>query len=139
MSFLTRSFLFALVGSAVTLGSAGTTHLKSHHKGLPKLSPDLSERSTTALKSHHKGLPLINPDFNERSTIAARADANATSLLDVFQVYDPVTVPANGSYGACNGETILLMDRKFGYSYGEPYVGKGSLILCSSKVSDSCH
>ena len=46
--------------------------------------------------------------------------ATASDVLDVFQVYRPVSLVAGSS---CN-EEILLLDHVFGYSYGQPFVGK---------------
>ncbi|KKK24757.1 hypothetical protein AOCH_002220 [Aspergillus ochraceoroseus] len=43
------------------------------------------------------------------------------AALDVFQVYQPVSVPGSEP-SSCNGD-ILLLDHVFGYSYGHPYVG----------------
>ncbi|OJJ36754.1 hypothetical protein ASPWEDRAFT_26209 [Aspergillus wentii DTO 134E9] len=47
--------------------------------------------------------------------------SNANSLVDVFQVYQPIPNKANGSIG-CNRD-VLLMDHVFGYSYGKPFIG----------------
>lgn len=49
----------------------------------------------------------------------------ARALLEVFEVYQPVST-GHGSVG-CN-EEILLMDHVFGYSYGEPYVGRTEAV-----------
>ena len=49
----------------------------------------------------------------------------ARALLEDFEVYQPVPI-SHGKAG-CN-EEVLLMDYVFGYSYGEPYVGKGGAV-----------
>lgn len=50
------------------------------------------------------------------------AISSSTGVLDVFQVYQPVTFAPKSDNG-CNLE-MLLMDHVFGESYGEPFVGK---------------
>ncbi|KAJ5364426.1 uncharacterized protein N7496_010139 [Penicillium cataractarum] len=47
--------------------------------------------------------------------------ASSTGLLDVFEVYQPVTFAPKSDNG-CNTE-MLLMDHVFGESYGVPFVG----------------
>lgn len=97
--------------------------------------------SAKQLQSHHKSRPNVHFHVDDTPSLAARATANTTAVLDVFQVYDPVVLPASTSYGACADETILLMDHKFGYSYGEPYVGKSEMLchLCAVALQRRGH
>lgn len=53
---------------------------------------------------------------------ASASTSNTTGALEVFQVYQPVSL-SGGADSACNDE-ILLMDHVFAYSYGEPFVGQ---------------
>jgi hypothetical protein len=53
---------------------------------------------------------------------ASASTSNATGALEVFQVYQPLSL-SGGADSACNDE-ILLMDHVFAYSYGEPFVGQ---------------
>lgn len=46
----------------------------------------------------------------------------SSALLEVFQVYHPVSVKAHNE-PLCN-ENILLMSHVFGFSYGHPFVGE---------------
>ncbi|KAJ5678619.1 hypothetical protein N7462_006863 [Penicillium macrosclerotiorum] len=54
----------------------------------------------------------------ERSSTQA---SDSTSLLNVFQVYQPVSFATHGENG-CDLD-MLLMDHVFGASYGKPFVG----------------
>ncbi|KAJ5157535.1 uncharacterized protein N7482_008635 [Penicillium canariense] len=54
----------------------------------------------------------------ERSILQS---SDSTDLLDVFQVYQPVTFAPQGDNG-CDLD-LLLMEHVFGASYGEPFVG----------------
>lgn len=64
--------------------------------------------------------------LNCLSGIATRqvstSTSNATGVLEVFQVYQPVST-SGGADSACKDE-ILLMDHVFAYSYGQPFVGQ---------------
>jgi hypothetical protein len=50
------------------------------------------------------------------------AASSSTGVLDVFEVYQPVTFAPKSDNG-CNTE-MLLMDHVFGESYGVPFIGK---------------
>lgn len=50
------------------------------------------------------------------------AASSSTGVLDVFEVYQPITFAPKSDNG-CNTE-MLLMDHVFGESYGVPFVGK---------------
>ncbi|KAL4900598.1 hypothetical protein BDW74DRAFT_94574 [Aspergillus multicolor] len=45
----------------------------------------------------------------------------STAILEVFQVYQPVSI--GGQSGSSCSEDVLLLDHVFGYSYGQPFVG----------------
>jgi hypothetical protein len=50
---------------------------------------------------------------------------SSTGVLDVFEVYQPVTFAPKSDHG-CDLE-MLLMEHSFGESYGVPFVGKQCL------------
>lgn len=48
------------------------------------------------------------------------------AVLEVFQVYQPVSDTGRDGNGSACYEEILLLDHVFGYSYGHPFVGTPS-------------
>lgn len=52
--------------------------------------------------------------------------SSSAGLLEVFQVYQPVS-SAPAGLGGCDLD-LLLMDHVFGYSYGHPFVGTSEVI-----------
>lgn len=76
------------------------------------------------------------------ATATASATATGTVLVD-FQVHQPVLTPEGATLdsGVSNGEAgevedscqLVLMDYVFGYSYGEPFVGKSCPVSCEKK------
>lgn len=54
--------------------------------------------------------------------ISGRADAS--KLMNVFQPHKPVRVIPDSEDGDGCHEIVVLMEHRFGFSYGHPYVGK---------------
>jgi hypothetical protein len=54
--------------------------------------------------------------------LCSRLIPPSSAVLEVFEVYQPVS-SKNHNDTSCN-EEILLLNHVFGYSYGQPFVGK---------------
>jgi len=64
----------------------------------------------------------IHQQLSDSTSGTRRADAAAASLMDVFQVSTPITIPS-GVSSQCQ-QTLMVYS--FGNTYGKPFVGEWS-------------